>query len=74
MKWIRTLEGERINLDNIVELSVTTNDYRYKDKCCVIAESGNWTYYLWAEDINEYNEENVIKRAEMFIDALIVST
>lgn len=71
MKWIRTLEGERINLDNIVELSVTTNDYRHKDKCCVIAVSINRTYYLWAEDINDCNEESVISRAEMFIDAII---
>ena len=74
MKWIRTLDGECINLDNIVELSVTTNDYRHKDKCCVIAVSINRTYYLWAEDINDCNEENVIYRAEMFIDALITST
>jgi hypothetical protein len=73
MKWIRTLEGEHINLDNIVELRVTTSpsNYKFKGRCCVIAESSNWAYYLWAETVNEYNEENVIKRAEMFIDALI---
>ncbi len=73
MKWIRTLEGECINLDNIVELSVTTSpsNYKFQGRCCVIAESSNWTYYLWAETVNEYNEESVMKRAEMFIDALI---
>ncbi len=73
MKWIRTLEGERINLDNIVELRVTTapSDYKFQGRCCVIAESSNWTFYLWAENINDCNEESVIYRAEMFIDAII---
>ena len=74
--WIRSLEGDYINMDNITCLHVTVSycDYRYTDHCVVYAEGSAGDYPLWAEKIasNDGKDiENTVRRANLFVDALV---
>lgn len=74
--WIRSLQGDYVNLDNACAICVTTAfpDYKFGNHCVVYAEMNGCSYPLWAEKVasNDGRDfENVVGKANLFMDALV---